>query len=289
MARKMKLQLWNPRTIARLIKEGRGQGYWADYLPWLTVRDFSSLGLSSRIRGNTTSRVHHLFSKHLELAYFYILDWSPLVTDIREQFPLLPLEETLRIAERLGVRHPMDPGARQPIVMTTDFLIATGTGRDRRERARTTKPWDKLTPRVLEKFAIEREYFRVRGIDWGVVTELELPRTLVANLDILHPYHDFGRDSPLAPALIDAVATDLTARMARGEGSLAAAAKDCNRAFGLPQATALTVGNYLVATQQWNIDLTVPYHPRALSVVRHVALRSATEFRSMPLTRAESA
>lgn len=37
--------------------------------------------------------MHHFLSK-LETNYFYWLDWSPIVSDIREQYPLLPLEET---------------------------------------------------------------------------------------------------------------------------------------------------------------------------------------------------
>ncbi len=58
--------------------------------------------------------------------YWYALDWAPSVVDIREQFPLLPIEDTLRIAERLGYRHPRHPQTRRPIVMTTDFLVTIG-------------------------------------------------------------------------------------------------------------------------------------------------------------------
>ncbi len=35
----------------RQIREGRGQGSGADYLPWIHVRDFSSMGKSSRLKG----------------------------------------------------------------------------------------------------------------------------------------------------------------------------------------------------------------------------------------------
>ncbi len=43
--------------------------------------------------------------------------------DIREQFPLLPIEETIIIAEELGIKHPTDPNTGEPVVMTTDFLV----------------------------------------------------------------------------------------------------------------------------------------------------------------------
>ena len=73
--------------LARFLKEGRGQGTGANYLPWLTVQDVSSLGLSSRMHSRKTGREHHLLSK-IEAGLFLILDWSDSVVDIREQFPL---------------------------------------------------------------------------------------------------------------------------------------------------------------------------------------------------------
>lgn len=73
--------------LARFLKEGRGQGHGKDYRPWLTVQDVSSLGRSSRIHSCKTDREHHLLSD-LETALFLLLDWSGVVTDIREQFPL---------------------------------------------------------------------------------------------------------------------------------------------------------------------------------------------------------
>ena len=48
--------------IARFRKEGRGEGFGADYKPWLTARDVPSRGRSHRVLGVTTGRVHHLLS-----------------------------------------------------------------------------------------------------------------------------------------------------------------------------------------------------------------------------------
>ena len=89
-------------VIERRIEEGRGQGTGVDYKPWLVVQDVSSRGLVHRIKGWKAERVHHLLS-NLERDYFYLLEWSLSVTDIREQFPLLPLAETLEIADRAYV------------------------------------------------------------------------------------------------------------------------------------------------------------------------------------------
>src|SRR6267378_1536794 len=85
----------------RLRERGR------DYTPALGVRDVPSLGLTTRILGHKTGRVHILFSE-LETALFYTLEVTPSVIDIREQFAL-PLEETQVIAQVLAIHHPIDP------------------------------------------------------------------------------------------------------------------------------------------------------------------------------------
>ena len=139
---------WSESVYRRYLKEGRGQGTGSTYIPWLTIHSFASLGTVSRILGRTTGRIHHLLS-HNEEFYFYLLDFNPDVTDIREQFPL-DLDSTVRIAKQLGFRHPYYPGITSfPAVMTTDFLITCTDGL----KARTIKMKKELDkPRVVEKF-----------------------------------------------------------------------------------------------------------------------------------------
>lgn len=86
------------------VKQGRGKGSGKDYQPWLTVRDLPSAGRSHRIWGFQTQRTHHLLSD-LELAAFFLFDWNPSVTDIREQYPLR-LEDTIELAAQARIRHP---------------------------------------------------------------------------------------------------------------------------------------------------------------------------------------
>nr|WP_239586128.1 TnsA endonuclease N-terminal domain-containing protein [Brevibacillus laterosporus] len=66
----------------------------------------------------------------LERNYFYLTEYSNYIVDIREQFPLLPLEETIVIANELGINHPTDLKTGSPIVMTTDFLLTVNKGQN---------------------------------------------------------------------------------------------------------------------------------------------------------------
>lgn len=101
------------------LRVGRGQGELADYKPWIKISDISSSGRSHRVFGHKTKRTHHLLSD-LELATFLVLEWSPTVLDIREQFPL-NYDDTLKIAEDKQIKHPSFRGDMN--IMTSDFYV----------------------------------------------------------------------------------------------------------------------------------------------------------------------
>lgn len=171
--------------IARFQKEGRGQGRGASYKPWLTIRDVASHGRSHRIAGIKTSRVHHFLSD-IERDVFYLFDWADAVTDIREQYPL-DRERSRRISADLDIKHPRD--AATEIVMTTDFLVDISLEGKLRQLARAVKPVSELEkPRVIEKLEIERRYWVQQGVDWGIITERDIPEAMVTNIAWLHPY-----------------------------------------------------------------------------------------------------
>jgi hypothetical protein len=98
---------WTQAKYDRYLKEGRGNGIREKYTPWIEVQDLSSKGRVSRDKGWKTNRLHHLFSDH-ETLLFYLLEWSDIVIDIREQFPLLDLELAQKIAAEIGVKYPVD-------------------------------------------------------------------------------------------------------------------------------------------------------------------------------------
>lgn len=168
-------------AIPKLISEGRGQGEGENYQPWVKVQDFSSCGQANRDVGATTGRQHDYFSK-LEYRYHLVLDWSGLL-DIQEQFPLLPLDKTISIANQCGIRHPIDFIRKQPVVMTTDFRISIPCPVGKKVVVRAVKPAAKLLEkRVIEKLEIERRYWELLEIDWGIVTEREIDPVVVENL-----------------------------------------------------------------------------------------------------------
>lgn len=168
---------WNEGIYRKRLKEGRGQGELSSYKPWLTIHDIASKGYAVRVYGQKTQRIHHLLS-HYELYYFYLLEWSDQVLDIREQFPMR-LSETVQIAAGAGIKHPWDNRSGFPYVMTTDFLITTEKGL----MARTVKSTEELADRrVREKFEIERRYWAGCGIEWKIITEKQIDVVKAKNI-----------------------------------------------------------------------------------------------------------
>lgn len=180
------------KNVEKLIKEGRGTGIGKEYIPWIRIQDVASLGRVTRVKGIKTGRQHELLSD-MERNFFYILEFSSDVIDIREQYPLLPIEDTMDIAMELGITHPKDPKTNEPIVMTTDFLITINNNGKYVEVARTIKSKDDLiNKRILEKFEIERLYWKRKEIDWGIVTENEINKIIAHNISFVQGYKDIS-------------------------------------------------------------------------------------------------
>ncbi|MDD2299200.1 MAG: TnsA endonuclease N-terminal domain-containing protein [Fermentimonas sp.] len=181
-----------PQSQQRWIKEGRGSGIGEKYKPWLTIHDVPSSGGRHRIDGIKINRAHHLLS-NLEKDYFYILEFSDSVVDIREQFSLFTLEETLAIAQEIGLKHPIDPHTNCHKMITTDFLITINNNGEFIDLARTVKQWkDLMDERQMEKFEIERIYWKRKGVDWGIVTEKEINSNLAMNIGNIRGYKDIS-------------------------------------------------------------------------------------------------
>jgi len=175
-------RVWNRAKYEEYLRAGRGQGVGAAYLPWITVQSFSSSGTVSRVYGYKAQRVHHFLSRN-ELYYFYLLEWSDRVLDIREQFPLLDVELATNIASGAGIKYPRDNVSGFPYILTCDFMITTHNGL----QARTIKSSKDLgNRRTLEKLEIERRYWKECNVEWCIVTENEIPIEKARHIEWIH-------------------------------------------------------------------------------------------------------
>jgi len=254
--------IFTQRILENWIKEGRGSNSGAFYKPWLTIHDFPSAGRCHRIANWQHRRLHHLMSD-LEEIVFYLFSWSESVMDIREQFPLLPLDETLAIAKETGIEHQVDIRSGYPLVATTDFLLKVSGKHGEKYLARTVKPAEQLKDkRILEKFEIERRYWAARNIDWGVITDENLPLQLFRNIKLVYGYFPLRTLSPLSIQVIQEVIQTLTTHVLKGVIALRDVTKLIDEQFGFVKGMTMDVVRHLIARRWWKVDMNLPIDMR---------------------------
>lgn len=238
------------RRAQRWVRNGYAERTLADYEPFLHVRDVPSRGRSHRVVSWTVGRLHHLLSD-LEVAQFYLADYSHSVIDIREQFPLLPVEETLALADRLGVRHPSSRGIVH--VMTTDFWLTHQDGNGQLTAVKYAAELE--SPRVREKLDIEQRYWTNRGYRLQLATEKELPTPLIRAVCWVHGYREpDGLQTGQQP--VDAVAATLHRELRANRATPTnLICRRVDREYGFEEGVALSVVRYALAGRRWPVDL----------------------------------
>jgi hypothetical protein len=249
---------WTAAKIERRIKEGRGQGYGREYKPWLTIHDVPSNGVVTRMKSWTVGRIHHLMS-NFERSYFFMADWSDRITDIREQFPLLPLQRTIEIASELGITHPKDPSTKEPIVITSDFMLSEDNDR---LRARTLKQEGDLSIRTVEKLTIEQRFYQEAGIDWKLVTDRDIPHAFVQNVEWLHRsrFLEFS-PSEINGAIIETIAPKLLLAIQKQNRPLSAITIHFDEKTGLSVGSSMFIIQHMLATKRWKTDMYKKINP----------------------------
>jgi hypothetical protein len=239
------------------LKDGRGQGRGKDYIPFIQAHDnkVASEGWLTRTLGWKTQRIHHTLSKH-EYQYLLVQEWSEDVIDIREQYPLTPIDITMDIASKLNMRHPHLNG--ENVIMTTDFLLTVvKEGGEIGEVARTIKPVSKLTKRTLELFEIERRYFLEMGIPWAMVFETNKPLNMIKNIDWMYDAKYLGTRPGIDSELIDMVSEPLFSMLSTlsEKNSIS---KNCLKAddkLGLEPGSALYIMQHMLVNKRWKTDM----------------------------------
>jgi hypothetical protein len=248
------------KSIRKREKEKRGQGRGANYKPLLFIQDVPSLGLATRIKGWHTNRIHHFLSK-LEFTYFLNLEWSITIVDIREQFPL-EREVTMEISKQLGIKHPIDPKTKVPIVMTTDFILTIKRGHKLIDMARCVKYGkDLANQRVLEKLEIERMYHQVKKTNWGIVTENEVNATLAGNVEWIHPYREIESLHPLSADIVRRIKTVLIRKVSEEQKPLRDVTNDCDDLLGLEPGSSLLLMRHIIANRLLPVNMKEPINP----------------------------
>lgn len=278
MASPKRKRIQNDRQAKDRLRKGQGNYLDPEYKPYITIHDFSSQGLASRILHN--GRIVQSMSNN-ETAFLRELQWAG-AQDIFDQVALADftecnVDETKEIAKKLGIKHPIHMKDGTPSVITTDFVARWKTADGHEEvHAFAVKPVKELLVdpeksetsktgeyRTIDKLEIERRYWERHEIKWSFVTDYDLSQTRKANIEhfLLGPQMDlknFNREaflSFLAEYLLVARRTDKLEDLAYATGS---------PAHDLTAAQLVETVRQLVADRSIEFDLDVKFEPSAL-------------------------
>lgn len=250
---------WNEETIARFLKEGRGQGEGANYRPWLGVGDFSSRGRCHRIFGLKTNRVHHLFSD-VEYDLFLLLEWSADVVDIREQYPL-DRDLTMEIAAAHGIRHPHYPGTHTPAVMTVDFLVTQlRAGQTTYSAFNAKRTEEAEDANSLEKLELHRLYWNGLDSPHHLVFHSETPTVHARNIEWIRGAQLSDGEIERYPGYFNEYANRMSDELTRSQRSesLSEYCAKFDIKCGLEAGTGLRVARLLMQSRVLMPDLSQP-------------------------------
>ena len=204
----------------------------------------------------------------IEWKFFFILEWSTVVADIREQFPL-DLETTLAIAHSLGIPHPTDIKTREPKVVTSDVVVTVKMSVGMEDQAWAVKPAQKLSDiRTVEKLEIERVCWWHSNTKWGIVTDLDIDPILSKNVQLIHHFRDPTILKPLTAATVNRVEEIVVPRLHTEDLPLVEVTTSCDSQLGLKQGSSIAAVYHLIATRRLLVDMNVLIVPDRRLILR---------------------
>ncbi|UZQ52431.1 TnsA endonuclease C-terminal domain-containing protein [Clostridium kluyveri] len=251
---------WSEQKYKQFLNEGRGQGIGSEYKPWLTIQDYPSLGRATRVFGWKSNRIHHFFSD-IQTKYFYLLEWQDTVLDIREHFPLIDIDETIKDKEDLNFDIFKDKETSTPYILTTTFLITVKGIDDAKQKyiARSVKSYTELEKKkTLERMEIEKRYWQGKGIDWGIVTQKEIPNMFAKNVEWVHSSLNSYKERGLTRDDMTYLSSILKEQLLDSSHSIRKITANFDREFNYESGTGLFIFKYLVASKQIKIDVNNP-------------------------------
>lgn len=193
-----KIKLYIPEKTVKKFNLWKSDIHQGQYRPYLTVRQVNKVGRRHWLFCSKQRREAHLLSDG-ELRMYKKLLWQSGCITVMEQFAL-DIDETLDIAVAANLIHPRNWQSSEAYVMSTDFVVQRYDAKNLSNiitTAYTFKYFGQIyevnldgsiednwyeeehseqavirkNQRTWQKFAIEKEYWRRRGVEYRVVTE----------------------------------------------------------------------------------------------------------------------
>lgn len=248
-----------PTSKHTMIESGLGQGEGKNYKPYIDVIHVSTKGRATREKGWKTERIHHFLSD-LETMVFYLYEFAENVIDIREHFPLVEdFKEFETTLDRKLKKRLVNQKTDEQFVITTSFLLtikeADGHLRYVARAVKDSRQIDKDA--AIDRLEIQRRYWASRGIDFGLITNRDIPKQKAKNIEMLHSSY-WLEDYDFSKWDKEFLLENLQQEMSQSKLTVQEVVQDFDDLFELEKGTGLLMYKHLIATKKIEVDLTSP-------------------------------
>lgn len=245
---------WNKEKFERWIKMGKGKGDYFQYIPWLCTQDIPSKGRATRVFGWKTGRIHHFFSD-IQTRYFYLLEWEDDILDIKEHYPLLDLRDVIKNDDLNLEKYKSDDGT--DYIFTTTFLIKVKNDKNKEIYiARAIKADSELEKKsTIERLEIERRYWKEKGVDWGIVTNKEIPVTKAKNIEFLLASLELDSNEILGENEKNSLSEILEVKLCENSSAIRDIVTNFDCEYNLQSGTGLMLFKYLLVKKRIKMDI----------------------------------
>lgn len=247
---------WNEEKLRRYMKEGRGQGEFETYKGFIQIHDFGSIGRSGRLTSWKSNRIVHLLSD-IETRFFYLTEFDDSILQVKEHFPLYDFEDVVGEQKDIDIRKFKDKQSGFPYILTTTFLI-TVKGKDGHtfEVARSVKASHELEKKTtIERFELIRRYFDIKGIDWSLVTQKEIPLIKAKNIEWIHPAKFLTETTNFNESDVLNLKSILMESFSGNNRAIRDITNMFDNQLNLEAGSGLLIFKHLLATKQIKIDM----------------------------------
>lgn len=149
-------------------------------------------------------------------------------------------------------------GARY--VISTSFLITVKT-QDLKVRymARSLKAASELEKKIsLERLEIERRYWQARDIDWGILTNKDIPVAKAKNIEWVHSARYAYADAGLTESDLAELGEAFLHRLSQSSESIRRTALEFDKDYGLDPGTGMFLFRHLIAVKRIKVNMDEP-------------------------------
>ncbi|WP_429446197.1 hypothetical protein [Paraburkholderia sp. 40] len=178
--------LYPPYLRSRL-RRGLGVGSPTAYRPWRNIQNAGTRGTAGCVHGIRIDRRYEILDERAR-TYFFLLERVPTIINIRESWPIVDINSTLRLSYKFGVNHPKHDIFPEPI--TVDFLITEmGPEGPEYRAAALAADTQRLSIKNQRLKEVARQWCNDHGIGWTLVDTSQLDRTVLDSLRFIRGWY----------------------------------------------------------------------------------------------------